>query len=153
MTTIHLNPPERIKIVLEKEPTYTWDVECMFFCSKYKRLLIFLFFLVMACIIGTVVALSSRKPTTTNDDPCSEYKSDDLAADVSLACLRLMWSNSGCKGDIPTGYTGWWTRSPKGGETVLCIPPNINERCGVGNFLAIKNNIWVCDLNYKGFKG
>ena len=98
----------------------------------------------------------SSSASTTTTDPCSSYRPDDLANSISLSCFEYMWKNAGCiekgKGTVPNNYNGWWLRSPSGGKTVLCIPPNVNERCGAGNFGTVVNNICLCDLNYSGYQ-
>jgi hypothetical protein len=42
-------------------------------------------------------------------------------------------------------------RSPSGGKTILCIPPNIGDRCGAGSYSYVVNNAFTCNLDYKGY--
>lgn len=154
-------PPPSVIITIDDEYAhFSWDVRCQFFWWKYKQLILCFSFLILSAIIAiTIVALksssSSSSSSISSSDPCETYRSDDFASGVSLACLRSIWSKSGCvekgKGTIPDGYSGWWLRSPSGGKTVPCVYPNIDDKCGAGNYGTIINNLWVCDLNYRGY--
>lgn len=131
---------------------YSWDVRCMFCWESNKRLII----LIICCIIITIVTVGilifrSSSTSTTTTNPCSNYVPGDLASSVSLDCFRFLWQNNGCKTTVPDGYKGFWLQSPSGGKTVLCTPPNIGDQCGAGSYSYIINNVWVCNLNYKGY--
>ncbi len=152
--TVETPPPVKINNYIPDSYgyTYSWNVECDFFCWRHKRLIFFLLVLCIASGIALGIVLSSKSDTsTTTTNPCEKYKMDDLANSVTLDCFNYIWTNGGCKGSVPGGYNGWWRRSPQGGKTILCIDPNIGERCGAGNYGTIINNIFVCDLNYKGY--
>jgi hypothetical protein len=136
------------------EPHLSTGVKCAFCCESNKPCIILTSVLVLIGIIATVIALKnsgSSTNTSGSNNPCESYKSDDLAGSITLACFRTMWANAGCKTSVPDGYAGWYLRSPEGGKTILCIPPNINERCGAGSFGAVQNSVWRCDLDYRGY--
>lgn len=114
----------------------------------------FLGIMILFAIIGTVIAITQTaapSATSTSTNPCEMYKPEDLASGVSHACFSYIWTNAGCKSTVPDGYAGWYVRSPDGGKTVMCIPPNTGVACGAGSFSAILNNAWHCDLNYRGY--
>jgi hypothetical protein len=133
--------------------TYRFEVECQFFWWRNKKLILLCVFLFISLGIsmGVYLGTSNSSSTTTSTNPCETYKMDDLANTVTLRCFNYIWTNSGCNGFVPSGYMGWWLRSPEGGKTIPCVPPNIGERCGAGNYATIINNIFVCDLNYRGY--
>ncbi len=159
----HPNPIPPVGITIDNENDYnhynhfTWDVRCQFFWWKYKAVIFVLLFLILCGIISVMIVFNSNKssPESTSTNPCSTYKMDDLANSISMNCFQTLWKNVGCiekgKGTVPSDYKGWWLRSPEGGKTVFCIYPNVNERCGAGNYGTIVNNLWICDLNYKGY--
>jgi hypothetical protein len=132
------------------QPHISTSVKCMFFCSTYKRCLTILCMLCTLCIIILVIIISGDR-STSSSNPCATYTTSDLASSVSLECFRYLWINAGCKGMVPNGYNGWWLRSPQGGKTVLCTNGIAEEYCGAGNYGAIINNVYKCDLYYKGF--
>lgn len=159
-------PPSPISIVIHNnnyfdQDTYndrfTWDVRYQFFWWKYKCLIVFLSVVLLASIIilSLVFFNSSSETSSSSSNPCEKYRADDLANSISMACFQNIWSKAGCvekgKGTVPDEYNGWWLRSPSGGKTVPCIEPNVNERCGAGNYGTIVNNLWICDLNYRGY--
>lgn len=126
------------------------DVKCSFFCSTYKRCLTIVGIICIISIISIIIAIS-QNTTSTSSNPCSSYTSSDLASSITLDCFRYLWSNVGCKGIVSNGYNGWWLRSPQGGKTILCIHGIAEESCGAGNYGTILNNVYKCDLSYKGF--
>lgn len=126
------------------------SVKCIFFCSTYKRCLTILCMLSVISII-TLVIIISQSTSTSISNPCATYTTSDLASSISLECFSYLWINAGCKGMIPNGYNGWWLRSPQGGKTILCNYGIAEENCGAGNYGTIINNIYKCDLYYKGF--
>lgn len=153
---VAVKPPPDIVVVLPSswdEPHLSPTVKCSLCCETYKRGFTLLGILAMIVVIGILIAISKGSSSTSNTgaNPCEEYKSDDFASAVSIACFRIMWTNAGCKSVVPDGYAGWYLRSPDGGKTVLCIPPKTDSLCGAGSYGAIQNSIWRCDLNYKGY--
>lgn len=132
------------------QPHIRLDVKCMFFCSTYKRCLTILGILSLISII-TLVIIISQSTSTSSSNPCATYTTSDLASSISLECFRYLWINAGCKGMVSNGYNGWWLRSPQGGKTVLCNYGIAEENCGAGNYGTIINNIYKCDLYYKGY--
>ena len=161
---VQIAPPPQVTVRIERPPNnfltmedledhYSCEVKCNFCWWKYKNWIALFICVVLASIIGLGIALSksSTSSASTATNPCETYKDDDFASGVSLECLRTLWANSNCKGSIPDGYMGWWLQSPDGGKMVLCIPPNTGSRCGAGNFGTIRNNMYVCNLDYRGY--
>lgn len=132
------------------QPHISSGVKCAFFCSTYKRCLSILGILFLIGIISIIINISGDR-STSSSNPCATYTTSDLASSVSLECFRYLWINADCKGMVPNGYTGWWLRSPQGGKTILCINGIAEENCGAGSYGAIVNNIYKCDLSYKGY--
>lgn len=132
---------------------YSWDVRCMFYWESYKWLIIFLITCAIIAIVTASIVLtrSSSGSTTSSSNPCSAYVQNDLASSVTLECFRYIWQNAGCKTLVPNGYNGFWLRSPSGGKTVLCIPPNVGDQCGAGSYSYIINNVYTCVLDYRGY--
>ena len=161
---ISLNTPPSISIRIEEVPIYensyySWDVRCTFLYNAHKWKINFFILLILSAIITISVIVSSTTTSSSSTDvdlnPCNIYKDDDYASQVSIKCLQKLWDSAGCvtkgKGTVPDNYKGWWLQSPSGGKTVLCIPPNTEERCGAGNFGTIRNTIYICILNYRGY--
>lgn len=132
------------------QPHISSGVKCAFFCSTYKRCLSILGIL---CLIGiiSIIIITSGDRSTSSSNPCATYTTSDLASSVSVECFRYLWINTGCKGMVPNGYNGWWLRSPQGGKTIICINGIAEENCGAGNYGAIINNIYTCNLSYRGY--
>jgi hypothetical protein len=155
---IHPETPPPITITLPSiydEPHISTDVKCAFCCESNKRCIIPTAIMGLIGMIIAIVVLknsgTSTSGTTTSVNPCEAYKSDDMASGVSLACFRYTWANAACKTIVPDGYAGWYLRSPVGGKTVLCIPPNTGSACGAGSYGTIINTVWHCDLDFKGY--
>lgn len=153
---VAIKPPPEVVVILPSswdEPHLSMSVKCSLCCETYKRGIILLGIAVVLVIIGAIIGLTrgSSSSTTSSNDPCTEYKPDDFASGISLACFRSVWINAGCKSVVPDGYSGWYLRSPDGGKTVLCIPPRTGSLCGAGSFATILNSIWRCDLDFKGY--
>lgn len=160
--SVNIPPPPSISVKMEEIPVhensyYSWNVRCSFFYNAHKWKINFITLLAISAIITISISISdtSSSSTDTGLNPCIKYKDDDYASEVSVKCLQKLWDLSGCitkgKGTVPDNYKGWWLQSPSGGKTVLCIPPNTNERCGAGNFATIRNSIYICILDYKGY--
>jgi hypothetical protein len=152
--TVNTPPPFKVNNYIPSDygVEYSWDIKCQFFWWRHKKIILFGVFSVIAVGIALGIVLSSKTPSSSvNTNPCESYKMDDLASSITLECFNYIWTNGGCKGFAPKGYLGWWLRSPEGGKTVPCIPPNIGERCGAGSYGTVVNNIFVCDLNYRGY--
>ena len=132
------------------QPHISSGVKCAFFCSTYKRCLTVSAILSLIGVL-TFVILLTRNTSTSSSNPCTSYTTSDLASSVTLECFRYLWENNGCKGIVPNGYHGWWLRSPQGGKTILCTNGISEENCGAGSYGAIINNIYTCNLSYKGF--
>lgn len=150
-------PPPNVVITLPSswdQPHLSLSIKCSLLCETYKRGCILLGVVVILALIGAIIGITQGASTSTTGsttNPCEEYKADDFASGVSLACFRYMWTNAGCKTVVPDGYAGWYLRSPDGGKTVLCIPPQTGPLCGAGSFGAIQNSVWHCNLDYKGY--
>jgi hypothetical protein len=159
MKIVPITIENHVSIKIYENENYSWGVRCEFFYEAHKWKIITFLILLLSGVISLIVILSKTKTSSSSsgvyDNPCENYKDDDYASGVSLSCLRQLWDIAGCitkgKGTIPDGYNGWWLRSPSGGKMVLCVPPNTGDRCGAGNFGIIRNMIFVCDLNYRGY--
>lgn len=151
-TTISIEPHKLYIPTLEsiyEQPHISSGVKCEFFCSTYKRCLTFLG---IVCLIGVItIIIISQNTSSTTSNPCASYTSSDLANTISLDCFRYLWIKKDCKEMVPNGYHGWWLRSPQGGKTILCVNGIAEEYCGAGSYGAIINNIYKCDLLYKGY--
>jgi len=150
-TTITINSykPEMLSSIYD-EPHISMDVKCTFFCSTYKQLISILGFILLVSLIITIIFITKNK-STSDSNPCISYTINDLASSTTIECFRYLWNNAGCKATVPNGYNGWWLRSPQGGKTIICTNGITDNNCGAGNYGTILNNIYHCDLSYKGF--
>jgi hypothetical protein len=149
----YLNHLPDIKITLPSlydEPHISWNVKCSIFYGNNRKLCNFIIFIVICIIIVTIILLTRNISPTKNESPCISYQSEDYASSVTIECFRYLWKNSGCNNNVPDNYRGWYLRSPNGGKTILCIPPNTGDLCGAGSYKTILTTIYTCNLEYRG---
>jgi len=125
---------------------YTWSIKAYFCWLKYKKLILLSIFLLILLLIILLIIVSKKK--SSSESPCQQYLPQDLASSVSLDCFRWLWQRT-CNQYVPDNYQGFWLRSPEGERMISCI--GNEERCGAGSYTYIINNMFVCNLNYRGY--
>jgi len=126
------------------------EVEFPWFRRNTRILSVFFLLLVL---VGAILAFVFTSSSRTF--PCASYSPSSLANEVKLDCLQYLWTASGCKpvhGATfpPSGYSGWWNRSPAGAQTVSCPSGVDTNSCGAGSYSAIMTYMQLCRPGYTG---
>jgi hypothetical protein len=127
------------------------ELEFPWFRRNSRILAVFFLLLVFAGAILAFVFTSASARTF----PCASYSPSSLANEVKLDCLQYLWTASGCKPVNgapfpPTGYSGWWNRSPSGSQTVSCPGGIDSSSCGAGSYATIMTYMQLCKPAYTG---
>jgi hypothetical protein len=106
--------------------------------------------LVICCsIITTIIVTMTSKNTATT--PCIGYSDQTLASDVTVDCLKWLWTFNKCSQPFSSlTANGWWRRSPLGLIVVRCDSKNTGDACGAGNYQEIVTYIQFCNPLYTG---
>lgn len=128
---------------------HTFSVRCRFFYDRYRKIINSIIFIAV-CIIVILISFLSPSESKSSNNPCFKYTNEDPVSYVSFDCFTKMWSNT-CKTSIPNDFDGgWWLKSTPTNRMIPCYSQNKNEVCGAGNFGYLRNNIFRCNLYYKG---
>ena len=121
MATVHPLPPPSIVIKIDtydemkeyvKENTSQLYESACRSCSRHR---IAVSITAVIVIITSFVIYIVIKNNSTTSYPCVIYNSETLAKDVSVMCLKYLWSQNSCKTAIDSSPTWiWWLQSPQG---------------------------------------
>lgn len=104
---------------------------------------------VMCLCVGSIVISVIIKSNNITVSPCYHYKSDTLASDVSVECVKYLWNNYQCSTALESSPTWrWWIQSPQGTTLVRCDATHTGTACGVGSYQAISVYIALCNPRY-----
>ena len=157
MATVHPLPPSEIYIDRRPIPEETLEEQikenindmhykaCRL-CEKH-RIIIIVF---VACLcIGSIVVSVMLKSVNTNINLCFYYTDSTLASDVSVQCIKYLWSSFQCTTALESSPTWhWWLQSPQGLTMVKCDAYYTGSACGVGSYNNIKNYISLCNPRF-----
>jgi hypothetical protein len=105
--------------------------------------------LICCAITATIIVTMTSKNTITT--PCIGYSEQTLASDVSIECLRWLWTFNKCSQPFSSlTANGWWRRSPQGLIVVRCDSKNTGNECGAGNYQKIVTYIQFCNPLFTG---
>lgn len=105
--------------------------------------------LICCAITSTIIVTMTSKNTITT--PCIEYSEQTLASDVTIDCLRWLWTFNKCSQPFSSlTANGWWRRSPQGLVVVRCDSKNTGNACGAGNYQKIVTYIQFCNPLFTG---
>ena len=116
------------------------------FCEAHR---IFIIIFVACLCIGSIVVTVMIKSANTSINPCFNYNSDTLASDVSIQCLKYLWSSFQCSTALESSQTWhWWIQSPQGLTMVKCSAYYTGTACGAGSFNNIKTYMALCNPQF-----
>jgi hypothetical protein len=145
--TIKMNTYDEIKEYVEENTYQLYESACRS-CSRHR--VVFSILVLVLCIAGFIIYIVIKNNSTT-PYPCVIYNSDTLAKDVSVMCLKYLWSQNNCKTAIDSNPTWmWWLQSPQGLTTVKCDNINTGINCGAGSFNTIIVYTQLCNPSYRG---
>ena len=144
---IKIDTYEGMKGYMEEKTNHLYESTCRS-CSRH-RVAFSILILVIAITIFSIYIVIKNNSTATY--PCIVYNSDTLAKDVSIICLKYLWTQNNCKAAIDSSPTWmWWLQSPQGLTTVKCDNINTGINCGAGNFNTILVYTQLCNPYYRG---
>lgn len=117
-------------------------------CSDHRAKLSVFFMIIIIAGISIYTVMTNNSIVVP---PCSAYGSDTLAKDVSIVCLKYLWTQNKCQGVIDSSPTWmWWLQSPQGLTTVKCNNINTGINCGAGSYNTIRVYTQLCNPYYRG---
>jgi hypothetical protein len=128
---------------------YTNHYSCLrFYYRKYQEYVPIVISLFVVSIFIIVIVFQASSSVITL--PCAKYGKGTLAKDVSMECLRFIWTMYACENPAvfpPDNYRGWWNSSPQGEVAVNC---NLDSNCGVGSYYNVITYMKKCKSYYRG---
>lgn len=153
MATVH--PLSPIEVFVERAPSTEDAIKEKFNDIYHKscrlceqnRFIIITF--VMCLCAGSIVISVVVKNNNTSISPCYNYKSDTLASDVTVECVKYLWNNYQCSTALQSSPTWrWWIQSPQGTTMVRCDATHTGTMCGAGSYQTISVYISLCNPYY-----
>ena len=150
MATVH-----PIEVFIDRTPLTEESVRTYFndlyykscrICEKNRSIIIAF----VACLcIGSIVISVIVKSKNTQVNPCFNYKSDTLASDVTVECVKYLWNNYQCSTALQSSPTWrWWIQSPQGQTMVKCDAIHTGTMCGAGSYGTIVIYLQLCNASF-----
>ena len=151
MTTVHPELPGQAYRVITMEERISETMKDTYYilcriCEMHR-------FMIIVCVVclavGSIVITVVIKSNNTNISPCFYYKEDTLASDVSITCVKYLWSSFQCTTVLESSPTWhWWIQSPQGLTMVKCDAYYTGTACGAGSYSNIRNYISLCNPRF-----
>lgn len=140
---LHMPPPTEITI---KERMNDYYYKSCRLCEIHRKIIIV--FVVCLCI-GSIVISVIVKSKNNTISPCYYYTSNTLASDVSVECVKYLWSAAQCSTALESSPTWrWWIQSPQGETMVKCDATHTGTQCGAGNYQTISIYLSLCNPRF-----
>ena len=149
MATVHPLPSIHVFLTTEEKIKETLQDAYFKACRLCEMHRLFIIILVACLAIGSVVLSVTLKSVNTNVNPCYYYSTDTLASDVSIICVKYLWSSFQCSTALESSSSWhWWIQSPQGLTMVKCNASYQGSLCGVGSYNNIRNYLPLCNPHF-----